>query len=64
MLSEEVEGIAEKLNTTTVALRIKVLDECYNLGCLDHQDYVFLLSLIIATEKLEAIDNDIVQLYG
>lgn len=60
----EIEKIAKKHNTTVSQLRVKVIAECYELGCLDHQDYVFLLSLIDAQDKLKSIDHDIVELYG
>lgn len=59
---KKVFEIAEDLNTTPFDLRLMAIDDCYNVGCLTHEDYVFLIAWAKAEERLHAIDTDIVEL--
>ena len=54
--------IAEECNTTPFELRKMVIRDYYDIGCMDHEEYVLIMGWIEAQERIHAADCEIVEL--
>ena len=59
---QQVAEIAEKLNTTPLDLQRMILEDQYNSGCLDYEQFVFLDAVIEAEVRIHLINLDIIEL--